>query len=141
MMLSPLRMEKPYQSWRMATYEELASVRELKRQSRNRTIGGIAAIIAGIAAAGSDNGSVSNAGAVTVVAGGLLVKSGFSKKAELKIHEDVLAELSQSLEAEIEPRVIELEDRTITLTGNVEAQYTQWKALLREIYQAERGEI
>jgi len=136
-----LRMEKPYQSWRMATYEELASVRELKRQSRNRTIGGIAAIIAGIAAAGSDNGSVSNAGAVTVVAGGLLVKSGFSKKAELKIHEDVLAELSQSLEAEIEPRVIELEDRTITLTGNVEAQYTQWKALLREIYQAERGEI
>jgi hypothetical protein len=136
-----LRMEKPYQSWRMATYEELASVRELKRQSRNRTIGGIAAIIAGIAAAGSDNGSVSNAGAVTVIAGGLLVKSGFSKKAELKIHEDVLAELSQSLEAEIEPRVIELEDRTITLTGNVEAQYTQWKALLREIYQAERGEI
>ena len=136
-----LRMERPYQSWRMATYEELASVRELKRQSRNRTIGGIAAIIAGIAAAGSDNGSVSNAGAVTVVAGGLLVKSGFSKKAELKIHEDVLAELSQSLEAEIEPRVIELENRTITLTGNVEAQYTQWKALLKEIYQAERGEI
>lgn len=136
-----LRMEKPYQSWRMATYEELASVRELKRQSRNRTIGGVAAVIAGILAAGSDNGSVSNAGAVTVIAGGLLVKSGFSKKAELKIHEDVLAELSQSLEAEIEPRVIELEDRTITLTGNVEAQYTQWKALLREIYQAERGEI
>lgn len=66
---------------------------------------------------------------------------GSQKKAELKIHEDVLAELSQSLEAEIEPRVIELEDRTITLTGNVEAQYTQWKALLREIYQAERGEI
>ena len=135
------RMDKPYQSWRMATYEEIASVRELKRQSRNRTIGGIVAVIGGIVAAGSNNGAVRSAGAVSIGAGALLVKSGLSKKAELKIHEDVLAELGQSLEAEIEPRVIELEDRTITLTGNVEAQYTQWKALLREIYQAERGEI
>ena len=135
------RMDKPYQSWRMATYEEIASVRELKRQSRNRTVGGIVAVIGGIVAAGSNNGAVRSAGAVSIGAGALLVKSGLSKKAELKIHEDVLAELGQSLEAEIEPRVIELEDRTITLTGNVEAQYTQWKALLREIYQAERGEI
>ena len=134
------RMRKPYQDWRMATYEELASVRELKRQSRNRTIGGIAAVIGGILAAGSNNGSIQNAGIVSIGAGALLVKSGFAKKAELKIHEDVLAELSQSLEAEVEPRIIELEDRTITLTGNVEAQYTQWKALLKEIYQAERGE-
>ncbi len=135
------RMDKPYQSWRMATYEEIASVRELKRQSRNRTIGGIVAVIGGIVAAGNNNGAVRSAGAVSIGAGALLVKSGLSKKAELKIHEDVLAELGQSLEAEIEPRVIELEDRTITLTGNAEAQYTQWKALLREIYQAERGEI
>ncbi|MFT6420051.1 MAG: hypothetical protein ACJA0O_000566, partial [Porticoccus sp.] len=73
--------------------------------------------------------------------GALLVKSGLSKRAELQIHEDTLAELAQSLEAEIEPRVIELEDRTITLTGNAAAQYAQWKTLLREIYQAERGGI
>jgi hypothetical protein len=135
------RMDKPYQSWRMATYEELASVRELKRQSRNRTIGGIAAIVGGILASGSNSGSARAAGAVTIAAGGLLVKSGFEKREELKIHEGALAELGQSLEAEIEPRIIELEDRTITLTGNVEAQYAQWKELLREIYKAERGEI
>ena len=135
------RMDKPYQEWRMATYEELASVRELKRQSRNRTIGGIVAVIAGIAAAGSNDRSASSAGVVSIGAGALLIKDGLSKRAELKIHEDVLAELGQSLEAEIEPRVIELENRTITLTGNAEAQYAQWKALLREIYQAERGEI
>ncbi len=135
------RMDKPYQSWRRATYEELASVRELKRQSRNRTIGGVAAIIGGILASGSNNGSAQAAGAVTIGAGALLVKSGLSKRSELKIHEGALAELGQSLEAEVEPQVIELEDRTITLTGNVEAQYTQWKALLREIYKAERGEI
>ena len=78
---------------------------------------------------------------MAIGSGALLVKSGLSKRAELQIHEDTLAELAQSLEAEIEPRVIELEDRTITLTGNAAAQYAQWKTLLREIYQAERGGI
>lgn len=136
-----VRMDKPYQAWRMASHEELAAVRELKRQSFNRTVGGIVAILGGIAAAGSSNGSARSAAAVSIGAGALLVKAGFSKRAELQIHEDALIELGQSLEAAVEPRVIELENRTITLTGNVEAQYAQWKALLRDIYQAERGGI
>ena len=135
------RMKKPYQSWRQATHEEISSARELKRQSVTRTIGGIAAVIGGIMASGSGNGSAQSAGAVAIGAGALLVKSGFEKRAELKIHEDVLAELEQSLEAEIEPRVIELENRTVTLTGNVEEHYNQWRSLLREIYKTERGEI
>jgi hypothetical protein len=70
----------------------------------------------------------------------MVVKSGLSKRAEAQIHIEALAELGQSLEAEIEPQVIELEDRTITLTGNVEAQYQQWKELLRQMYALERGE-
>ncbi|MAZ70378.1 MAG: hypothetical protein CMK46_09735 [Porticoccus sp.] len=135
------RMDSPYQEWRAASYNELVALRELKRQSRNRTIGGVAAIIGGILASGSNSGSGRAAGAVAIGSGALLVKSGLSKRAELQIHEDTLAELAQSLEAEIEPRVIELEDRTITLTGNAAAQYAQWKTLLREIYQAERGGI
>tara|TARA_R100001369_G_scaffold5783_1_gene15859 strand:+ start:2087 stop:3268 length:1182 start_codon:yes stop_codon:yes gene_type:complete len=135
------RMDSPYQEWRAASYNELVALRELKRQSRNRTIGGVAAIIGGILASGSNSGSGRAAGAVAIGSGALLVKSGLSKRAELQIHEDTLAELAQSLEAEIEPRVIELEDRTITLTGNATAQYAQWKTLLREIYQAERGGI
>jgi hypothetical protein len=117
------RMDSPYQEWRAASYNELVALRELKRQSRNRTIGGVAAIIGGILASGSNSGSGRAAGAVAIGSGALLVKS------------------AQSLEAEIEPRVIELEDRTITLTGNAAAQYAQWKTLLREIYQAERGGI
>ena len=36
--------------------------------------------------------------------------------------------------------MIELEDRTITLTGSVEDQYQQWRELLRQIYAAEVGE-
>ena len=46
-----------------------------------------------------------------------------------------------SLEAEITPQVIELEDRTVTLHGNVEDQYAQWRELLADIYQAEVGAL
>ena len=135
------RMVKPYQSWREATHEEISSARELKRQSITRTVGGIAAVIGGIMASGSANGSAQSAGTVAIASGALLIKSGWEKRTELKIHEDVLVELEQSLEAEIQPRVIELENRKVTLTGNVGEHYGQWRSLLREIYKAEHGEI
>ena len=52
-----------------------------------------------------------------------------------------LEELGMSLEAEITPQVIELEDRTVMLSGNVEEQYAQWRELLAEIYRAEIGAL
>ena len=135
------RMNRPYQSWRQATHEEISASRELKRQSIARTVGGIATVIGGIMASGSGNGSVQSAGAIAIGSGALLVKSGIEKRAELKIHEDVLTELEQSLEAEIEPRIIELENDRVVLTGNVNEHYNQWKSFLRQRYKTERGEI
>jgi len=38
-----------------------------------------------------------------------------------------------------EAQVIELEDRTVMLSGNVEEQYEQWRELLADIYRAEVG--
>ncbi len=133
------RMEEPYQLWRTESYEEVIAARELKRQGMMRTIGGIATIVIGIAAAGSNDGAARTAGAVAIGSGGLLVQSGLGKRAEAQIHVEALAELGQSLEAELEPQVIDLEDRTITLTGNVESQYQQWRELLQQIYQAENS--
>ena len=52
-----------------------------------------------------------------------------------------LEELGMSLEAEITPQVIDLEDRTVTLSGNVEEQYAQWRSLLADIYAAEIGSL
>jgi hypothetical protein len=76
-----------------------------------------------------------------VGAGAVMVQSGLQKRSEAKLHEAALEELGSSLAADLKPRVVELEDRTVTLTGNVEAQYEQWRALLREIYRTERGEL
>jgi hypothetical protein len=46
-----------------------------------------------------------------------------------------------SLEAEITPQVIELDDRTVMLSGNVEDQYAQWRKVLEELYRAEVGAL
>lgn len=133
-------METPYQEWRAMSYEEVKQMRELKRKARNNTIMGVAAIVGGIAAAGAGGGAARQAGNVAVAGGGYLVKSGFDRRSEAKMHIEALQELGDSMEAEVEPRIVELEDRTVTLSGSVENQYRQWRELLKEIYQAETGQ-
>ena len=130
-------MYTPYQEWRQASYEETIALRELEAESQREMIAGGAAILAGIVAQTSGSRTTRSAGAVGVIGGGALLKSGLEKRAESNIHSLALEELGQSLDAEITPRVIELEDRTVRLTGNVEDQYDQWRELLADIYAAE----
>ena len=130
-------MYDPYQEWRKASYEETVALRELESEAQREMIAGGAAIIAGIVAQTSGSRTTRSAGAVGVIGGGALLKRGLEKRAESKIHSLALEELGQSLDAEITPRVIELEDRTVQLTGSVEDQYGQWRELLADIYAAE----
>ena len=130
-------MYTPYQEWRKASYEETVALRELEAESQREMIAGGAAIIAGVLAQTSGSRTTRSAGAVGVIGGGALLKRGLEKRAESNIHSLALEELGQSLDAEITPRVIELEDRTVRLSGNVEDQYDQWRELLADIYAAE----
>ena len=130
-------MYTPYQEWRKASYEETVALRELQAESQREMIAGGAAMIAGVLAQTSGSRATRSAGAVGVIGGGALLKSGLEKRAESNIHSLALEELGQSLDAEITPRVIELEDRTVRLTGSVEDQYDQWRELLADIYAAE----
>ena len=134
-------MYDPYQEWRKLSYEEVIALRELRAESNAQLIAGAASVIAGIAAQGSDNGYARTAGMVGIAGGGYLLKSGLEKRAESNIHTLALEELGQSLEAEITPRVIELEDRTVRLSGNVADQYDQWQELMADIYAAEMGAL
>ena len=135
------QMVGPYQEWRKQSYDEAIALQELRAQSQRRLIAGIAAVAAGIAAAGSNNSSSRAAANVGIAAGGFLVKDALAKRSEADIHKQALEELGLSLEAEIAPQIIELDDRTVTLTGSVEDQYEQWRELLRQIYQAEVGDL
>jgi hypothetical protein len=131
----------PYQEWRKLSYEEVIAYQELKAESRRQLLAGGVAILAGIAGAASDNSMGRAAGNVAIIGGGYLLKSGLESRAEAQIHVEALEEIGQSLEAEITPQVIELEDRTVMLSGNVEDQYAQWRAVLEEIYRNEIGEL
>jgi hypothetical protein len=133
------QMKLPYDSWREQSYFETITLRELKASSRRRFIAGTAAVLGGIAAATSGNYAAQNGGLVGVGAGAYLIKSGFDKRAEAQIHVAALEELGLSLENEVAPKVIDLEDRTVTLTGNVEDQYSQWKEILADMYAADIG--
>lgn len=134
-------MLTPYQEWRKLSYEEVVALQELKRESNAQLIAGAASVVGGIVAQGSNNRYANTAGMVGVIGGGYLIKSGLEKRAEANIHSLALEEIGQSLEAEITPRVIELEDRTVRLTGNVEDQYAQWRELMADIYATEIGAL
>ena len=136
------QMRRPYDSWREQSYAETLELRALRNSARRRFIAGTAVVIGGLAAAaGGSNYATQTGGAVAVGAGAYLIKSGFDKRAEAKIHMEALEELGQSLENEVAPRVINLEDRTITLTGSVEEQYSQWREILADLYVEDIGEL
>lgn len=133
------QMHLPYQDFRRASYDSVVKARQLRKKANRRMIAGFGAIIAGIyGRTQADSRLQSDAGMATAAVGGYLLKSGLDKKQESAEHTEAVAEMGSSLEAEIVPQVIELEDRTITLTGSVQAQYQQWRELLQRIYEQER---
>jgi hypothetical protein len=136
------QMRLPYDTWRALSYDETIELRELRASANRRFVAGAAAVLGGLAAATSGgNYATQTGGAIGVGAGAFLIKSGFDKRAEAKLHSDALEELGESLENEVAPRVFSLDDRTITLTGSVEEQYAQWKDVLADIYASEVGDI
>ncbi|MBL4681262.1 MAG: hypothetical protein JKY88_11145 [Pseudomonadales bacterium] len=133
-------MKGSYDEWRFATYEESINLRRMKKQANTRLISGAALIAAGIYA-GSETGTYAGSvGAAGVVAGGVgVIKRGFDRRREAEIHAESLRELSQSLGAEITPYILNIEGQTIELTGTADAQYAQWRVILKEIYTTETG--
>ncbi|MBT7952445.1 MAG: hypothetical protein HN764_12525 [Gammaproteobacteria bacterium] len=134
------QMEQPYLEWRRAYYEENKALQEVKKQSRNRIIGGALAVLAGVLAQGVDSRTARTAGVVGIGAGVGAVMSGLNKKEEAKVHAEALEEISASMDAEMEPHNMKLENRTVTLSGSVNEQYGQWRQILKDIYTAETGE-
>jgi hypothetical protein len=133
-------MKPSYDEWRFATYEESLRLRQMKRQSTNRLIAGAALIAGGIYAGSESRTWAADAAATGAVLGGIgAIKSGLDRRKEAEIHAESLRELMQSLGAEITPFVLDIEGKTIELTGTANAQYQQWRKILKEIYAEETG--
>jgi hypothetical protein len=130
----------PYHDWRRATYDEAIAFREERNKAKSRTWVGAAAIVSGVAGQSSADRMANYGGAVSIIGGAALVKSGIEKRANAKLHSEVLQELGVSAETEIMPHTIELENQTLSLQGTVDEQYTELRRILKRLYLEELGQ-
>ncbi len=134
------QMADAYNSYRRSGYEDAIKQRELSAQALRRGLAGAASIVGGIAATAMSDQAVGKvAGQVAIAGGATLIIDSFNKRAEAQLRREALMELGHSLDAEITPHVIELENQQLRLTGTVDEQYEQWREILRRIYFSEVG--
>ncbi|MGI9320075.1 MAG: hypothetical protein ACR2O5_01575 [Thiogranum sp.] len=133
-------MKPAYREWLTSNYEESLELKKLRRSARNRMGMGAAAVVAGVAGGVKSDSSAGQIVSLATAAGGATVfASGVKKYDQSEIHADALQELNTSFEADLKPKVIEVEGRTVTLTGSAEAQYENWRHLLHQIHIQETG--
>jgi hypothetical protein len=133
------QMAKPYTDWRRLAREEAIAYGKLRRGALLRK--GAAIGLVGLtifAGTTAPPGTLRNVAIIAGAAGSAATwASGMQKQTEADFHKDTLEELDRSFQGEVQPMVIEVEGRTVRLTGTVEEQYEKWRRLLAEIYRAE----
>lgn len=132
-------MEHSYTDWRGAASQEARLYSELET-SRNIRIALIPVVIGLVVVAAMYLG-----GGVTdllaIMLGGAAITELISqikeKNADAAMHEAMLEELDSSFSSEVRPMVVETEETTVRLSGNVDEQYAQWRELLQKLYAEE----
>jgi len=61
------------------------------------------------------------------------------RKQEKRLHTETLEELAQDFDDSIEPMVVEIQGTQHRLTGTADAQYDEWRQLLRQMFINESG--
>ncbi len=141
------QMRDSYGSWRRASSEEIEKEQRARNKARTRTFLGAAAVLASVFVPGGCSstdyncrrieGAARTAGAI---GGTAAVLSGLKKYSDARVHAQSLKELSESFQAEVAPQVVDVEGRTLRLTGTAEEQYREWRELLKQLYHEETGQ-
>ncbi|MEA1890056.1 MAG: hypothetical protein U9N50_09805 [Pseudomonadota bacterium] len=136
-------MAPPYLEWRKARSTEAAALREIKRKANTQKALGVAAILGAIAIealGGRDTRASTGTVRDVMVIGGLYsIKMGMDTNAQSTIYQAAIEELGESFSSEAKPMVVEVDGETRELTGTAEAQYEQWRDIMRKIYASETG--
>jgi hypothetical protein len=133
-----LGMWNPYRDWREFNGVEIRAMRDAKNEAFLRGVLGVL-MIAGAIALGANVDDAALASGALVVVGSQVIIDGFNISEQAEIHADAVAELADSFGTEMRPTTLELEGRRYQLTGDVDEQFTSWRALLRRIYTEETG--
>jgi len=140
------QMSDSYGQWRRASFEEIEKEQRTLNKARTRTYLGAAAVLASVFVPQQCSpydyncrrveGAVRTAGAI---GGAASILSGLKKYSDAKMHAQALKELSESFQNEVAPQVVDVEGRTLKLTGTAEEQYREWRKLLHQMYLEENG--
>ena len=132
-----------YDNWRKYRSEELKTIRENENKALTQKLLGAAAIIGAIALSASKNSDVVERTdllrTVMIAGGGYAVYSGIQTSKESEINKEAIEELGASFESEVEPVLIDVNGKTMVLTGTADQQYEKWRHLLKQIYVNETG--
>ena len=132
------RMEPSYDEWRSFSYDEQMALRKIRRQARLSKILGAVAIVGSAIAPGASYAAQAGRTAAAV-AGTMLLSNGMAQGSEVKMHVEAIRELAASFEIEVAPMLVEVDGQTLKLSGSAEAQYREWRDLLRELFAVETG--
>ena len=139
-------MESSYLIWQEQSLLEIQAKQDAQLKAAGEAVMGIAAIALAVAAvaAGSDpNSNVSTStaamtgGVAAGAAGVSLLQKSFQTSEEAKVHRDTLNEVGESINVDLAPRVIDFEEKTLELAGDVKQQFSQWRKFLKQIYAQE----
>jgi len=140
------QMSESYGQWRRASFQEIEKERRLLNQARTRTYLGAAAVVASVfvpqpCGVYDYNCRRLSTGVRTAAAigGAASILSGLKKYADANTHAQELKELSESFQNDVAPQVVDVEGRTLKLTGTAEEQYREWRELLHQTYLEDRG--
>ena len=135
------RTDASYAAWQEHSLSEVKARNEARGKALVQGVLGAALAVGGAVAAvkGGYNRDAGTevVGIAAAVGGGLLVMQSFRNSAEGRVHAEALAELGESLDVEVAPQVVALEDTTVELTGDAREQFRQWRSLLKRIYDEE----
>jgi len=141
-------IHESYSAWRRDSYDDITEYEKLNGQAKMRTALGAAAILAAIFVPSQCSGGDYNcqriesvARSAAAIGGTTGILSGLKKRSDAKIKADSIRELATSFQAEVAPQVIEVEGRTLRLTGTAEDQYEEWRRLLHTLYVEETGGV
>jgi hypothetical protein len=134
-------MRESYGSWRRSSFDEIEKEQRDRNKARTRTVLGAAAILASIFVPGQCGSYDYNcrriesaARTAGAIGGTAAVLSGLKKYSDAKTHAQALKELSETFQSEVQPQVVDVEGRTLRLTGTADEQYKEWRELLHQLY-------
>jgi hypothetical protein len=132
---------KSYDGWREYSREEAIEVRELTKSARWRTGMGVATIVASIVYGSQNNDSFSDRVIrdAMMYIGTDMLRTSQVRRQEKRLHSDTLEELSSGFDAEVKPLVVAIQGTEHRLVGTADAQYQEWRDLLKQMFVTESG--